>query len=386
MATVTVGDTGSGTLNTVITVDFPVSYDSATDDFVVIYSRNNAGSQTFGSNVTATEISNDSGRLGAYRIVPDTDSETDFTITGTSSFWSWALLKISNADLDSTIESVGNEIGNNTTSNIEMSLVELGYVATGNEILISAGSVNSTASWTTTGNTIYNTTSGNAALMIEETTTSAGDITATASDMDRGNDTVTRLENELSFVIQVAPTGTNNILTNASFELGATIGTDWVDESSVVGTPTYSLTTTNVSDGAQTQRVEYAGVGGDSTGKVQFYQSSLSDGWSVGDTVQFDVWISGSMTNAYGLIGVEAFEADTSYISDVSTSYVDADIDPSTPAKFTVQYTIPPLSDYLAVFMQFPAFPETGDIDVYFDKATLTNLGVLSQRRIIMVT
>jgi hypothetical protein len=172
--------------------------------------------------------------------------------------------------------------------------------------------------------------------------------------------------------------GALNPIPNPSFELGATIATDWVDESNVIGTPTYSLsTTTGVNDGDSAQRVQYSGVSGDATGKVQFY-AIVPGGFTIGNTVQLDIWITGSMTNAYGIIGVEAFEADTSYISDTSSAYNDSDIDPTTPTKITVQYTIPPLSDYLAIFLQFPAFPETGVIDIYFDKAVLTDLGVVS--------
>jgi len=387
--TVSVVDSGN-TTNTVITVALPGTYDAG-DEFVVIWSRNNAESYpTFGSNVTATLIQSNGGRLAAYRIVPDTLSEVNFTITGSNSIWSWALLEFTgDSDLSEVIASNVNNGGSSTTALIEFSTVDLGYVATGNEVVISAGGVNATASWTTSGATIFNTTGGNAALMVNKTATTAGEITVVPANFDRGLGGTPRSESSLSFVVQAVPIGKNNLLSNASFELGVTIATDWVDESNVTGTPTYSLsTTTGVEDGLKAQRVQYTGVAGDDgTKKVQFYALAY-DGFSPGDTVQFDLYITGTMTNAYGIFGAEAFEADGTYISDVAEAYNDADIDPTTPTKLSMQYTVPPLGSYLAVFIQFPAFALTGVIDVYFDKAVMTNLGVLSSpaRRLFIMT
>lgn len=364
---VSVGDTGSNSLGTSINVTLP-SY-TADDLLIVVYSRNNGGTQTFETNVTATELANAGGRLGAYKIVPDTLSETDFDITGTNSYWSWAMLKIENADLTADIVVSSNAIGNNTTSNIEVEGLDLGFIATGDEEVISVASVNSTASWTTSGNTIYNTTSGNAALLINNTQTTADDITDFPADIDRGLNGTTRLESTLTFAVQKTPNGTNNMLTNGSFEEGTTLATDWVDEGTQNGTVTYSLTSTGMEDGELAQRVEYTGHASDNgTQKLQFYQAPINSGFSIGDEVQFSIYVSGSMTDTYASIGVEAFESDTTYISDVATNITSVT---STPTEYKINYTVPANTGYLAVFIQTLELESTSSVDLKWDKAVL---------------
>lgn len=169
-----------------------------------------------------------------------------------------------------------------------------------------------------------------------------------------------------------APTGGTNLLHNPSFEQGASLATGWTNESSTATEPTYTLSTIGVVDGELSQRMQYAGTAGDDgTRKAQFFQAPI-DGVAPGDTVQFSICVSGdaveALTRAYVTIGVEAFEADKTYISDVTSNITEVS---DTPVRYTRDYTVPEGAAYLAVFVQSPEFADISSIDLYFDHASL---------------
>lgn len=361
----TSGNLASGT---VLTVTLPTYQ---TGDFIVLFlNRNQTTSPTFGANVTATQLASCDTRLMAYKIVPTTGSETTFTVTATSAVWTWWCASYYNVDASATVASAAAENASNTTATITQPVVSLPYITTGKELNLFAAGVNSTATWTTGADTIFNTTANNAALMIAGGATTANRVTASRSNMDRGNSGSTRSESAISLVLQPKYNrAKTNLLTNASFEAGAAPGTSWENESTVAGTVTYSMSTsTGVVGGGRALRMQYTGVGGDNgTHKAQFFQAPIN-GISVGQTLRFGIYISGSWTNAYALIGVESFQAGGAYISGVTTNIVSIS---GTPTRYTVDYTVPAGASYAAVFVQSPEFPANGVIDLYLDEASL---------------
>jgi len=111
--------------------------------------------------------------------------------------------------------------------------------------------------------------------------------------------------------------------------------------------------------------------GDDGTHKAQFFQAPI-DGLAPGQTVEFSICVSGdggdALTKAYVAIGVEAFEADGTYISDVTSNITEVD---TTPARYSRDYTVPAGAAYVAVFVQSPEFADVSAIDLYFDHASL---------------
>lgn len=197
---VTVHDTGNAT-NTTITVALPTY--TADDFLVVAFSRNQPGTFTFGSNVTATEIASASGRINAFRIEPDTLSETDFTIfNSTNSVWTWALIKVTGIDLNAAIAATSDS-NSNTSSAIPIPTLTLGYTANGTEEAFVVSGVNSTATWGTNGDTIFNTSSGNAGMIVQNFKATQGGTTVTYADIDRGNNGSTRIESSAVFALQL---------------------------------------------------------------------------------------------------------------------------------------------------------------------------------------
>ncbi len=164
-----------------------------------------------------------------------------------------------------------------------------------------------------------------------------------------------------------------NLLINPSFEEGTALGTGWIDESSTVGQPTYTLSTNlGVSDGAKAQRMQYSGgAGDDGAKKAEFYQGPVEE-ISPGQTLQFSVCVSGpgtaALTKAYAIIGIEAFRADKTYIADVSTNITAVT---TTPTRYSRDFTVPEGASFVSVFVQAPEFTADSAIDLYFDEASL---------------
>lgn len=362
-----VDSTSGNQTTTVFTVTLPPF--TANNAIILVVSRNIATTFSFESNVTATELADSgSGRLTAFLIEPDSTSETEFDVTVSNAVNTWWCASYANVDKAATIASGTATNGTNTSSTMSLPVINLDYIASGKELVFFAAGVNATAIWTTTPETVFNTTADNAAMMVLSETMTTGDIAVAYADVDRGNNGSNRLESSIGFVLQpLANTDRDNLITNGSFELGSGLATDWDSEGSVAGTPTYSLATSNIKDGKQSQRIQYAGEAGDTDTVFAIYQAPISD-VSPGDVLTAEIYISGTLTNAYCLFGIEGFEVDTSYISEHSTAITSVD---GTPTKYTVQYTCPALTDYVAVFIQFPEVNDPSDIDVYVDRVVM---------------
>lgn len=360
---------GGSATNTVITVTLPTYL---TTDYIVFFiSSNNANAQTFSGNVTATVLANAGNRLIGYRIVPSDGSQTSFTVTvSTTSVFAWWTASYSGVDLAATVYGIASSVGNNTTSAIPVTTVTTGYVASGDELAFSAAGVNNTATWTTTGNTVFNTTSGNAAMQVQAKATTIGTLATTFADIDRGLSGTGRNESSLAFIIQPPQTVSQNLLANPSFELGSTSATSWETEGNTAIAPQYTIqTTSGVTDGSRSQRIQYAGQAGDSGAMFALYQAPIDA--APGDVLEFAVDVSGSLSGAVGLVGIEGFLSGGTYISEEDTVLTSIT---STPQRFTVQYTCPNDTDYVAVYIQVNEIYDPSSIDIYVDKATLLHV------------
>jgi hypothetical protein len=368
-ATPVTSTTGNSASGTVATLTLPAYV--LTDYLLLMIGSNNANAFTFSSGVTATLIASNGNRLNAYKIVPTTNTQTTFTATvATSSVIEWWIGNYRGADLNATVYSNTNPIGNSTVSGVVVPTTSFNYVATGNELAISAANVNATATWTTDGNTIFHTTANNAAMMIDAFNTTAGSLATAFAAMDRGSSGSSRNQNALSLVLQ--PYGNNatlNLLANASFEAGSTIATGWSDEHTTATQATYSLVTSPLTDGSKAQQFSYTGVTADAgTAKTEIYQSPVT-GMSPGDVLTFSMYLSGTMTGLYGFIGIEGFLSGGTYISESDTNFTTLT---GTPTLYTVSYTCPPSTSYVAVYLQVPSLGTGTSITVTMDKAILT--------------
>jgi hypothetical protein len=356
---------------TSITVTLP-SYTTGDCILLIVNSNNVQTSLTFSSAIsTATPLpaGGSGGRIWAYQLTPNGLGQTTFTVTGTvSSVWSWWCANYRGASTSLTAYSGTQPVGNSSSSTVAMPEVQLGYIATGNEVMISAAGVNSTAAWTTDAGTQFHTTANNAALMVDAVNLAAGRLTGVPITVDRGSNGTARNQNSIAVVLQVAPGGTPNLLTNPSFESGTTIATGWTDEHTTATEATYSLVTSGVTDGLVAQNFAYTGVAGDAgTAKTEIYQSPITA--SPGQYLTFSVWLSGSLTNAYGFIGIEGFDSSSSYLSESDTNFTTLT---GTPTRYSVSYLCPPNTVRVAAYLQVPEIGSTTVISVTMDQAELT--------------
>lgn len=363
--------TSGSVSGTTATVTLPTGW-QAGDYLTLIVSSNQAPTLGFSAGVvSSTVLANAGSRLQAIRVVPTGGAATvtlTSTVSGVLTWWCGAWTGV---DPAATVAAAANNIGNSTTAAIEVPPVDLGYISTGYELYVSAAGVNSTAVWGTTPAPIYSTTTGNGALSVRSGAVPAGILArASTTPFDRGSEASTRNESALQFVLQPVQTPTVNRLTNGSFETGgAAIATGWEQEFTAPRAATYTRsTTTGVVDGAQAQRMQFTGTTGD-TGMVAFYQSPIAV--TAGDTMRATVYLSGTLTGAYAIFGIEGFTtAGGAYISEHDTT-VDAGALTATPTQYTVEYTCPPGCTAVAVYFQVPAVSPTCVVDVYLDKAIL---------------
>jgi hypothetical protein len=360
------------TAATVITVTLP-SY--TTGDFILLMiARNTADASafTYSAAVTsATELpAGGAGprMLTAVQIVPDGTGQTTFTVTGTSSLWTWWIANYRGASVVLPVDSDTDAIGNSTSAVIVIPEAELGFIASGNEVAIAAGAVNSTATWTTDANTQFSTTANNAAMMVDAVNLTAGVLTAVYpfSGMNRGNSGSNRNQNSLALVLQQDPGGTVNLLSNPSFESGSTLATGWTDEHTTAIEASYTLVGTGVVDGTLAQNVAYTGQAGDSNAKTELYQAPVDI--APGDYLTFSVWLSGSVTNTYVDVGIEGFTSGAVFISEADTY---APTLTGTPVQYTVSYLCPGNASYVACYLSMPEIGPTSSLSVTADAATL---------------
>ncbi len=161
---------------------------------------------------------------------------------------------------------------------------------------------------------------------------------------------------------------TTNLLTNPSFETGTTIATGWADEHTTVSAATYSLPATGVFDGSKAQKFTYTGQAGDDgiTAKTEIYQAPITA--VAGDVLTFSVYLSGSFTNAYALIGIEAFDVSSVYISETDANVTTLT---GTPTRYDVTYVCPAGTSYVAAYLLCPAIGPTSVLSVTMDSARL---------------
>lgn len=362
----------SGTATgTVITITLPTY--SLSNTMVMFISSNNGNAQSIGSTVVATQLTSAANRLVAYKLVPINASQTSFTVTvSAASVFSWWIGTFSGVDATAAIPATSSNPGGNATSAIEGIPLTGSFIATGNELALWAGSVNANATWTIDSNTKYSTGSvANAGLMVEAKNMTSNTLTFATPTMDRGLNGTTRNESAATIILQASPNGAANLLANPSFEAGATLATSWQDEHSSVAAPTYSLVTTGVTDGAKAQRMRYTAVTGDTTtSKAEIYQAPVY-GITTGDVLTFTVDVSGSMNNVYCFIGIEGFLSGGTYIDENDTNITTLT---STPTTYSVSYTCPTNTNYVAVYLQIPtlAFANSASYDITLDNARLT--------------
>jgi hypothetical protein len=349
----------------------------AGDYLLLVASSNNAQSGLSFSGAISSSVALPSGgsgggRLLACQLVPNGLGQTTFTVTGSASaVWTWWIANYRGASTSLAVATGTNASGNSTAAAIAPAEVSLPYIATGNEVMVSASAVNSTATWVTDANTQFRTTANNAALMADAVNLAAGTLTGVPAAMNRGNSGSSRNQNSLALVLQTAPGGPANLLSNPSFEQGSALATGWTDEHTTAGTATYSLTGSGVVDGTLAQSIVYAGQGGDTgSGKLEVYQAPVDV--TPGQYLTFALWVSGSLAGGtYADIGIESFEEGGIYISEAD-SYVTPSQLSATPEQFSVSYLVPAGAVYIAAYIQFPEIGPSAEVNVILDAATLT--------------
>jgi len=361
--------TSGTTTGTSATVALPAGW-QASDYLTLIVSTNQAPTLGFSAGVaSSTVLANAGSRLQALRVVPNPGA-TSVTLTSTvSAVLTWWCGAWQHVDAAQT-KAAANNIGNSTTAAVEVPVVDLGYLSTGYETYVSAAGVNSTATWGTSPTPLHATTSGNAALAVRSGTVAAGLLArASATPFDRGSEASSRNESALCLVLQPVQTRVANRLTNGSFESGAAaVATGWELEGTAPHPFIASRSASGVVDGAVSQRLQFTGTGGD-TGNVAFYQASIPA--VAGETVRATVWLSGTLTNAYAIVGIEGFvSVGGAYISEHDT-VIDAGALTGSPVLYSVDYTVPVNATALAVYLQIPTVAPTTVADIYLDKAVL---------------
>lgn len=362
--------TSGNTSGTSIPVTLP-SYTVGDFILLVVASNQAQATITFSASISSSsQIATAGNRVLAYLLVPNGAGQTSVTMTaGTSGVVQWWCADYGAASTSLPVSNGANAVGNSTSSAIAMPEVELGYITTGNELLISAAGVNSTATWTTDAGTQFHTTSGNAAMLVDAVNPAAGILTGVPVGTDRGSNGSSRNQNAIAFVLQATPGGTINLLSNPSFETGSPIATGWTDEHTTATQATYAIVGTGVVDGTVAQHFAYTGVLADGgNAKTEMYQAPIT-GVAPGNYLTFSSWVSGSLSNTYAFIGIEAFNSGGTYLSEADTNILTLG---TAPVRYSVSYLCPAATDHVAVYIQCPGIGATSSLSVTMDKAELT--------------
>ena len=340
------------------------------DLIIMIVTRNQDAAGFSGDeNCSPSEVAMGDGRCSILAPAP-INSVTSFTLTadGDPGIWRWWIASFSDVDHSKFASAVS--LGDsNTTSAITPPVTTLGFISSGDEIRISAASVNATATWTTDGEVLYSNASGNASLCVRQLGMSSDNTAIADPDFYRGNEGDSRMEASAAIVLPglaaSEPENVNN-LNNPSFEAGSTIATSWEPEDSTTDGATFSLTVAGANDGALAQRIEYTGVAGDVAGDkvIQIFQIPSGD-TPPGTVVTFDLYVSGTITDAAALIGIEAFDELGGYLSEHDEYFTV----PEDPEMFSVEFTCPALTNYVAVYLQINEIGSSTAVDVRIDSA-----------------
>lgn len=367
--------TGSGNvIGTSLTFTLPPYQE---DEYLVFsLSSNLAPVITFGAGVTAILIASAADRCVAYRLVRDSPSITGGTVTSSSSaVLTWTVTQLMGVDPSLPVATTTNS-GNSADSPIIVPIADLGYISTGTEYGLLINSVNSSASWVTTPNTLYATTSGNAATMVSGYSElhPDGKLTYEFPSNNRGNDGVNRNESSVGIIFQQAPGGVENIITNGSFESPQPVEPGWETEGNTAGTPEYTKSTVGVTDGKQSQKFQYSGMAGDNGKFFAIYQAPITA--SPGDTLEFSIDVSGVKSNCNLIVGIEDFKTGGVYISETDT-IVELT---STPTRYTVSHTCKPDTAFIAVYIQVNEVYSTSSVTVQLDRAILKTVDIPSSK------
>lgn len=342
------------------------------DYLLVIVNSNLSQTITFTTGAASATLLGSAGFLQAWRVVP-TPGATSVTFTvPTSAVLRWWVGAWQNVDAAAVV-AAANNLGNNTTAPIEVPVVDLGgSVSTGYEVYVRAAGVNSSATWTTAPSNIFATTTGNAALAVRTGPLAAGLLTSAASaPFDRGLAGTARNESALNLVLPPVQSPVRSLLVNGSFETGAAVATGWETEATAPRLPTCSRVATGVVDGALSQRFQFTGQTGD-TGNVAIYQAPIAV--NPGDVLRATVYLSGTLTNAYAIFGIEGFVTPGgAYISEHDTTIPVGSLT-GTPVQVTVEYICPVNCTAAAVYFQVPTVAPTTAVDVYLDRAVLVRV------------
>lgn len=346
---------------------------SAGDSVLLFLSRNNDSSSWAGdANASVVEVTSGStGRLVCLLVSPVAVETASFVLTtSASSINGWMCVAVSGLD-ESALSGTNNYVGSNSSSAIPVPAHTLSYTCDGTEVVLALGGTNSTATWTTDGDTLYSTSSGNAALIVQEVTSVAGETRITPSDLDRGLDTTTRGESAATVVLT---SGITNFLLTGGFEYDSNadgLAQDWTEEHTTATEATYSLSTDNNTQGTYSQRMQYTGEGSnDGTQKVEFYQF-VDDVFNAGDGVEFGLYLAGSITGGYYLLAVEAHNQSTGYLAEQSTVVTSIT---GTPTQWTVTYpSLPANTDRVVFALLATELTSSAAVDVYADQATLAS-------------
>ena len=346
---------------------------SAGDSVLLFVSRNNDSSSWAGdADASVSEITSAAtGRLVCLLVTPDDTETASFVLTTSGlSINGWMCVAVSGLD-ESALEGTNGYVGSNTSSAIPMYAHDLNYTLDGTEVILAVGGTNSTAIWTTSGSTLYNTTSGNATLMVEQITPTEGETHITPADLDRGNDTVARGESAATVVLT---SGVTNFLLTGGFEYDSNadgLAEDWTEEHTTATAATNSLSTDGDVNGTYSQRMQYTGEGGnDGTQKVEFYQF-LDDEFVAGEACTFKIYLSGSLSGGSVTLAVEAHNQSTGYIAEESTTIAAGAVD-ATPTQYTVPYaSLPANTDRVVFAVLANELTSSAAVDLYFDKAEL---------------
>lgn len=347
------------------TVTLP-AYTYGSDIILLFVSRNQGTTPTASGSVTLTTLADcGPGRGVIFQVVPDNGSVTSFTLNFSNSLIRWACFSFSNVNQAYIAKQAGAN-GTNTSSQIPIPDTTLTYTADGTELALAMACINASATWTTDANTLfYNTsTAESVAMMIEKVTPTIGVSKITFSSLDRGNNGVNKNESSAVVVLTSGPT---NYLVSGGFEEGSTLATGWTEEHTTGSPATYSLsTTTGLQQGAKAQRMQFSGGTG-VPDKVEFYQA-VDNVFIATNSCTFSVYLSGSITNAYYQIVIEAHHIGTGYISEVNLPILSLT---GTPTLYSVTFNNLPATTDRVVCVISANELTSATVDLYADQSTL---------------
>lgn len=364
------GNSTSGNLSSdTPTINLPTR--SASDTILLFISRNQVTTSFTGdSNATVTDLTGGGGRLECLLVEPVDTVVSSFVLTTTvaaiNGYYCVAVADVADVQGTTTYH------GTDSTSAVPQTPHTLDYTLDGtNEVVLSIAATNSSASWTTSGNTLYNTTGGNATLIIEQDTPVEGETRVTGSAMDRGLSGSARGEASGTIVLT---SGITNYALTGGFEYDTNtdgLADDWAEEHDTVTAATYSLSTSYNTNGTYSQRMQYTGEGTNTGAEKVEYYSYVDDVFTAGQGCQFSISLAGACSNCTITIALEAHQQGVGYIAEQS-EVIPAGSITTTPTEYTVEYgTLPANTDRVVFAVLANELTTSAAVDLYGDGAKL---------------